>query len=187
MHIQEDPVVAAQMSARQGPGLWGWVGNLPVWEKVALALALAAVAGGGVAALVTGEPAVAQGEDALGADLATTGVSALSTDAPDSSSVEVSVGVLRLGMSFLAGFCIGLFLRAVLKLAAVAVGFWLVMTSALSYAGLISIDWDAVGDLWASLADLFETEWRDFQAFMFGSLPATGLAIGGFAVGFRRR
>ena len=90
-------------------------------------------------------------------------------------------------MSFLAGFCIGLFLRAVLKLAAVAVGFWLVMTSALSYAGLISIDWDAVGDLWASLADLFETEWRDFQAFMFGSLPATGLAIGGFAVGFRRR
>ncbi|MEC8253277.1 MAG: hypothetical protein VX044_08700 [Planctomycetota bacterium] len=38
MHIQADPVVAAQMSARQGPGLWGWVGNLPVWERVALAL-----------------------------------------------------------------------------------------------------------------------------------------------------
>jgi len=98
-----------------------------------------------------------------------------------------SKGVFRLGFSFLAGFCMGVFLRAVLKLAAIAVGFWLVMTFALSYAGLVVVDWNAIDALWSRFSGAIESEWGSFQGFMLGSLPATGLAVTGLTLGLRRR
>ena len=81
----------------------------------------------------------------------------------------------------------GVFLRAVLKLAAIAVGFWLVMTFALSYAGLVVVDWNAIDALWSDFSGNLETEWGSFQGFMLGSLPATGLAVTGLTLGLRRR
>ena len=189
MQIQEDPGVAELAATERGRGVWAWIRALPLWEKALLAIAVGAVAAGGVMTLVGGDAVPPDGADALGASLTTEGPSASAVDGAAGPAEEVSTskGVFRLGFSFLAGFCVGLFLRAVLKLAAVAVGFWMVMTFALSYAGLVVVDWDAAGALWDSFAAVFETEWDSFQSFMLGSLPATSLAITGLAVGFRRR
>lgn len=98
-----------------------------------------------------------------------------------------SKGVFRLGFSFLAGYCSGAFVRTALRIVSIAVGFWLVMTFALSYAGLVVVDWEEMDALWQRFAANVESEWGSFQGFMLGSLPATGLAVTGFAVGFRRR
>ena len=95
-------------------------------------------------------------------------------------------GMYAAGDYDLAGFCIGSFLRATLKIASIAIGFWLVMTFVLSYYGLVTVDWTAMDSLWSSFAGNVEQEWGSFQRFMTGSLPATGLAVTGLAIGLKR-
>lgn len=94
--------------------------------------------------------------------------------------------MFRLGFSFLAGFSIGAFLRATLKIAAIAFGFWLLMTFALAYYDLVIVDWNAIDSLWQRFADNVSDEWGDFSRFMLGSLPATGLGATGLAIGLKR-
>ena len=78
-------------------------------------------------------------------------------------------------------------MRAVLKLAAIVLGFWLLVTFLLAYAGLLTVEWDQIDSLWTQFTGNIESEWGDFQTFMLGSLPATGLAAAGFAIGLKRR
>ena len=177
-----------------------WLRSLPTWEKVALSAAVLAVAVGGAMTLVTGDspdPSATTGAtggsstSALGAGLVPEGTGVGGSRSVGGGTAAdgepTSKGVFRLGFSFLAGFCMGVFLRAVLKLAAIAVGFWLVMTFALSYAGLVVVDWNAIDALWTNFAGAVETEWGSFQGFMLGSLPATGLAVTGLTLDLRRR
>ena len=183
------------VATEESRSLSKWLRSLPTWEKVALSTAVLAVAVGGAMTLVAGDspdpsaPAGGPSTSALGAGLVPEGTgvggSRSAGDAVDSE--PTSKGVFRLGFSFLAGFCMGVFLRAVLKLAAIAVGFWLVMTFALSYAGLVVVDWNAIDALWSDFSGSLETEWGSFQGFMLGSLPATGLAVTGLTLGLRRR
>ncbi len=169
-----------------------WLAARSRWEKATLAVAAIAAIGGGVLSLFTGEDPTAStpasgGPSAMGAQLV--------ADAPakDAEALEqqggepASRGVFRLGFSFLAGYCSGAFVRTALRIVSIAIGFWLVMTFALSYAGLVVVDWQAMDALWQRFAANVESEWGSFQGFMLGSLPATGLAVTGFAVGFRRR
>lgn len=176
-----------------------WLRDQPRWEKIALGVAVAAVVTGGVLMLVSGDAsgseaasgggANAGGSSALGAGLVpdqpgggTTGSgSATSTDEP------ASKGVFRLGFSFLAGFCIGLFVRTVLKLAAIAVGFWLVMTFLLAQAELVTVDWQAINDVFENFMARAERDLDSFKSFILGSLPAAGLGATGLVVGFKRR
>lgn len=151
-------------------------------------VALAAVVTGGVLTLVQGDPAPASGSGdnaKLAASLIETQPG--QTPQPQPATEEpASKGIFRLGFSFLAGFSIGTFLRAVLKLAAFMVGFWLVMTMALAYAELVTVEWDEIGSLWQRFIDNVEGEWGNFQTFMLGSLPATGLAATGLVIGLKR-
>jgi len=163
---------------------------MPRWKKVAIAIALAATVVGGLLTLLTGEPPAAT--ESTGNSLS--GLQAnlvpeqprTNPEAATAVTEPASKGVFRLGFSFLAGLSIGTFLRAVLKLAAIVVGFWLVVTFLLAYAGLLTVQWDQIDALWTTFTGNIESEWGNFQTFMLGSLPATGLAATGFVIGLKR-
>lgn len=184
----------AERAGRQAAprGLGEWLRDMPRWKKIAVGAALATVVIGSIWSLTSGSAAPpstggAGSASGLGAGLIEgqpttggTGGAAATAEEP------ASKGVFRLGFSFLAGFCIGSFLRATLKVASIAIGFWLLMTFALSYYGIVNVDWAAMDSLWNRFAANVEQEWGSFQRFMTGSLPATGLAITGLAVGLKR-
>ncbi len=196
MDIQEGPGADPQQLDEGRRSFGEWVGDMPFWEKTLLGASVGAVIVGGVVMLsggdVSNEPILAPASLPPGtiADSYTpegTGDGALlATGEATVSEEPTSKGAFRLGSSFLSGFCSGLFLRSVLKLALVAVGFWVIATSLLGYAGLVVIDWNAIDHIWSQFVTVLGAEWGDFKRFMLGSLPATGLAVTGLAVGFKR-
>jgi uncharacterized membrane protein (Fun14 family) len=165
-----------------GRGFGGWFAAMPRWKKGLVLGSVVAVAVGGMLSWGSGgSVATGSGVSGLAAHAAPSGGGANAETQP-----RAAEGVFRLGFSFLAGFCLGSFLRATLKFAAVAIGFWLAMTFVLSYFGLVTVDWQAIDGLWGRFCGNVETEWGDFQRFVTGSLPQAGLAAAGLAVGLKR-
>jgi uncharacterized membrane protein (Fun14 family) len=166
---------------------------MPRWKKVALLLATTAVVAGAVMMLVAPEatptgPTSAGGTTDLQANLlpgAPKGGSGTET-AGATTAEPAAKGVFRLGFSFIAGFCLGSFVRATMKIASIAFGFWLAMTLVLSYYGLVVVDWTAIDQVWNRFCTNVENEWGNFQTFMTGSLPAAGLAVAGLGIGLKR-
>ncbi|MBL9080100.1 MAG: FUN14 domain-containing protein [Planctomycetes bacterium] len=162
-----------------------WLGDMPRWKKVALGVGLATLAIGAVWSLAHGDSGAtgpASGQSGLTAQLSPSGTGGTTTAAGE----PAAKGVFRLGFSFVAGFCIGSFVRAALRVVAIAVGFWLVMTIVLAYYDLVVVDWHAIESVWDRFAANVEREWGTFQTFLTGSLPAAGLALTGLAVGLKR-
>ncbi len=150
---------------------------MPTWKKVGVALA--------VGALATGAAMHQTGSSEGIAGLSTSLLDG-TTNASDGTASPAAKGVFRLGFSFFAGFCLGSFIRAALRIATIAFGFWLAMTFVLSYYGLLNVDWNAVSSIWDRFAANVESEWADFSTFITGSLPAAGLAATGLAFGLKR-
>lgn len=176
-------------SAAQKPASFGeWLVALPRWKKVAVGLGLAVMITGGVLSLMhTGSttPTPAGPDGALAVGLVPDNHPG-GTDTVTTPQEPAAKGVFRLGFSFVAGFCIGSFVRTMIRVAAIAFGFWLVFTMLLTYFGVLQVDWNAIGGLWDRFAAAVESEWGSFQTFMTGSLPAAGLAVTGLAVGLKR-
>jgi uncharacterized membrane protein (Fun14 family) len=168
-------------------GFGGWLRDMPRWKKIAVAAAIGTLLVGGIWSL-TGEPPPPSGNGGSLSGLSATLVDGqpTTTAGPTPASEPAAKGVFRLGFSFLAGFSIGSFLRATLKIAAIAFGFWLFLTMLLSYYGILVVDWNQMDSLWNRFATNVEQEWASFQTFMTGSLPAAGLAAAGFAIGLKR-
>lgn len=185
------PDRGAQQDAR--PRLRARWATMPRWERAALGLAVIASVGGGVWTLVSGDvpvtPSAADASSALGANLVPEGTATTDgvVNSTTASEEPSSKGVFRLGFSFAACFCIGLFVRAVLKIAAIAVGFWLVMTFALAQAELVNVDWQAINDLYDAFVARAARDVETFKGFVLGSLPAAGLGATGLLLGLRRR
>lgn len=177
-------------------GFGGWLRTLPRWQQFMLAASVVAVVGGGVATLIgggaaesvppTGTGAGGQGNLIGNTFVPGTGPGGTPTT-PQPAPEPTSKGIFRLGFSFLAGFCVGTFIRSMLKVASIAVGFWLFMTFVLAYFGLVNVDWNAIQSVWDRFAANVEQEWGSFQQFMTGSLPAAGLAVLGLTVSLKRR
>lgn len=164
-----------------------WFADMPRWKKGLLLGAVATAAIGGVLSLGGGDAGTGTAGGApsgaatsLLAGQPTTGVAAAAGEEP------AAKGVFRLGFSFLAGFCLGSFVRATLRVAAIAFGFWLLLTMALAHYGILAVDWNAMSSLWDRFAANVEQEWSSVQRFLTGSLPAAGLAATGLVVGLRR-
>ncbi len=171
---------AKQTEARS---LMQWLRDMPRWKKIAVAAGLGTVVVSAVLHVTTGGATTGGGAPGgLHTSLVEGGGKSGSTAAIE----PASQGVFRLGFSFLAGFCIGSFLRATLRIAAIAFGFWLVMTFVLSYMGIVVVDWNAMDALWNRFAENVGKEWADFQTFITGSLPAAGLAVTGLMVGLKK-
>lgn len=181
-------MTAAEGASKAPPtrSLLEWFVAMPTWKKALLGASVTAMVAGGVWSIATTQAAPPTGTGSGGA-LA----SGLLPDAPRSESAAnapepAALGVFRLGFSFVAGFCVGAFLRAMIKIAAIAFGFWLLATMLLSYFGLLTVNWQGIDELWNRFALAVEQEWSSFQTFMTGSLPAAGLAVTGLAVGLKR-
>lgn len=155
-----------------------WLTDMPRWKKIALGVGLTTAAIGAVWSLSHGGSTHGGGQSGLTAQF--------QGGNGGTGQEPAAKGVFRLGFSFLAGFCIGSFVRAALKVVAIAVGFWLLMTMLLAYFDLVVVDWNAISGVWDRFAANIEKEWGTFQTFLTGSLPAAGLAIGGLAIGLRR-
>lgn len=162
---------------------------MPRWKQAALAVSIAMVAVGAVWSLsqggTPGPGTTAGGQSGLSAQLQPSGPGG-AVPAVEPAPEPASKGVFRLGFSFLAGFCLGSFVRAALRLVAIAVGFWLAATVVLAYYGLVVVDWQAIEGVWDRFAGNVEREWGNLQTFLTGSLPAAGLAVAGLAVGLKR-
>ncbi len=94
--------------------------------------------------------------------------------------------LVRGGLSFLVGFCVGYAVRTFLRLSAVFAGLIFLSMFGLSYAGVLEIHWDVL-QAWfdrsvASLKDMTS----NFQAFMSGSLPVAGAATAGLFTGIKK-
>ncbi len=163
-----------------------WFADMPRWKKLALLGATGILVTGGVMMLTgAGAGAHAPGSGAGG------GLTSLTAGGgPGSATVgaeePAAKGVFRLGFSFIAGFSIGSFLRATIKIAAIAFGFWLVATLVLSYYDLVTVNWQGLDGLWNRFTGAVSQEWGSFQSFVTGSLPAAGLAAAGLATGLKR-
>jgi len=160
---------------------------MPRWKKIALGAAIAAIATGAVLMVIAPGGAPAGGGDSGAAGLQTGFLPNQPGGTGQGAAGEPAAkGIFRLGFSFVAGFCLGSFVRATLRVASIAFGFWLAMTVVLSYYGLVVVDWNAIDQVWSRFCTNVENEWGNFQSFVTGSLPAAGLAVAGLAVGLER-
>jgi uncharacterized membrane protein (Fun14 family) len=158
-----------------------WLRDMPRWKKVALGLAVGTAVVGGILSATHGG---GHGSSGTMSGLATSlGENQTSGGGGGEPAAK---GVVRLGFSFVAGVCLGSFIRATLRVAAIAFGFWLLMTMTLSYYGILTVDWSQMDSLWSRFAANVEKEWASMQTFMTGSLPAAGLATAGLAIGLKR-
>jgi uncharacterized membrane protein (Fun14 family) len=164
-----------------------WLRDMPRWQQILLGGAMTAVIVGGVLTLTHGpapQPAAAGGTGNLTANAYLPGAMPLIGMEPQAE--PTAKGVFRLGFSFVAGFCIGAFVRSMIKVASIAVGFWLVMTFALSFYGLLTVNWTGIEGLWNRFWANVGSEWGNFSQFMTGSLPAAGLAAFGLSIGLKK-
>ena len=51
---------------------------------------------------------------------------------------------------------------------------------------MVSVDWNAINDLWSRFILMVEREWGNLESFVLGSLAAICAAIAGVATGIKR-
>jgi len=111
----------------------------------------------------------------------TTGNTSGSTTAP-----AWQPAVFRLGFSFFVAFAIGFALRTFVKLTLLVAGVVLLCVFGLEYAGVLSVNWEAMSGSWDGIAAWLERQTSSFYDFVVGKLPSGAAAAGGLFVGFRR-
>lgn len=184
--MNPSPASTTPATAKPNRTFGSWLKDMPTWKKLAVAAAIATVVIGGVMSLSAPPPSGTSGNLSGLSSSLTGGTTSGGVGSGAGQEEPAAKGVFRLGFSFIAGFCIGSFIRSTLKVAAIAFGFWLFLTLVLSYYGILVVDWQAMDTLWNRFASNVEQEWGSFQRFMTGSLPAAGLAVAGLAIGLKR-
>ncbi|MFO1076586.1 MAG: FUN14 domain-containing protein [Planctomycetota bacterium] len=165
----------------------GWLRDMPRWKKLSLLAATALVATGAVMMVVAPASTPHAGSGA-GSALQTGLIPGQPNSGSGAAAAEepAAKGVFRLGFSFIAGFALGSFVRATVRVASIALGFWLAATLVLSYYGLVTVNWQGIDELWSRFCTNIEAEWANFRTFATGSLPAAGLVTAGFLIGVKR-
>ena len=94
--------------------------------------------------------------------------------------------VFRLGFSFFVGFCIAYALRAFFKVSLAAIGVILLALFGLQYAGVVQVDWSAMGRHYDGVVGWLAGQFSGFKNFVTGYLPSAASAGVGLFAGFRR-
>ena len=111
--------------------------------------------------------------------------------APAPPSAEQSIedwypAIFRLGFSFFVGFCIAYALRAFFKVSLAAIGVILLALFGLQYAGVVQVDWSAMGRHYDGVVGWLAGQFSGFKNFVTGYLPSAASAGVGLFAGFRR-
>ena len=167
-------------------------GGLPLWKKTLLALAALSLLVGfglrfaGSSKSGTGTEAGRMSAQSSDGQSLVGGQSA-SSGAAESSGLEgFAPFFVKGGFSFFIGFCLGMALRSFFKISAIVIGLFALGMFALSYAGVLEIDWTRIESWYDSLAGRVRDEAGGFKDFVTGSLPAAGLATVGLITGFKK-
>ena len=114
--------------------------------------------------------------------------------APDESPADTSIGsrdfsklFVKGGFGMFMGFAIGFAIRAFVKLATVIVGFYFLTLVMLSYLGWIEIHWHVIEGQFNGLVTNLGAQFESFKAFLTGSIPSSGAAATGLAMGLRKK
>jgi len=94
--------------------------------------------------------------------------------------------VFRLGFGFFVGFCIGYAARMFMRLSFVAIGVVLLALFGLQYAGLISVDWTAMSEIFDRVAVWLRPNLAGFKNFITGTLPSAASGLGGLIIGLKK-
>jgi len=105
-----------------------------------------------------------------------------SEDLPTAWSGALTKG----GFSFLVAFCIGYALRAFFKISALVLGVVALAIFALSYFGVLQVDWTTLETYFDRAAKVVKEEGGGLTNFVTGSLPSAGMAGLGLFTGFKK-
>jgi uncharacterized membrane protein (Fun14 family) len=160
---------------------------MATWKKVAIALAVLLMLGGLALSMVeTKQPVRSGGAPLSGGATSLVGGEGTGTAGAQDEEAVWSEGMVRLGFSFFAAFCVGYALRRFLGLLVFAFGLAFLFLFVLAYAELIVVDWKAFDSLYENFVARVRGEFDEFRTFVTGSLPSTALAGLGLVAGFRR-
>ncbi|MEO1128660.1 MAG: FUN14 domain-containing protein [Planctomycetota bacterium] len=106
---------------------------------------------------------------------------------PEEQADRISPVAFRMGFSFFVGFAIGFALRAFVRLSLIGIGLFALLLFGMQYAGFVDINWGAIGDRYESGSEWFSAQFKSFSTFASGELPSAALAMGGLAVGLKRK
>ncbi len=95
--------------------------------------------------------------------------------------------MLRGGFGLAAGFCIGLAMRVFLRLAAIFVGFNLVLLGFFSYIGWVEVKWDTMQSQIDPILNDLGNEFASFRVFLQGIFPSAGLFGAGMFTGLKKK
>jgi uncharacterized membrane protein (Fun14 family) len=170
------------------------------WKKALLALSLVLMASSGglwgvdhlarvdekpAAAPTTRPGAGVPGVHGLVAAPKTAELPPPAEEAPEAGADWVPA-VFRLGFSFFVGFCIAYALRAFFKVSMVAIGLILLALFGLQYAGVVQVDWSAMGRHYDGVMSWLAGQVAGMKSFVTGYLPSAASASAGLFAGFRR-
>ncbi len=97
-----------------------------------------------------------------------------------------SPALIKGGLSFLVGFCLGFVFRVFLKLTALVIGLNLAIYFGLSQIGVLEIHWEILNGYFDRLVTGFGDDFSELRKVLTGSLPSVGLATLGLFVGYRK-
>ena len=181
------------------------VTTLPRWKKVLLTVSLAAVVLGVGAGFIEGDAASGPSRASRNLPVGPTGlVDGRQPDLRGTDSGEVgrvprpngdaaaeddplwSPALVRGGLSFVVGFCLGIFMRSFIRLSAIVLGFAFLFVFLLSYMEVLVVDWAKLDGYFDTFVASAREEISEFRTFVTGSLPSVGAAGFGIFTGFKK-
>ncbi len=94
--------------------------------------------------------------------------------------------LFKVGFSFFMGFAIAFAVRSFVRISLVAIGMMALMLFGLEYIGLVTVEWQMMGDRWDHALAWLQPQVTSFRGFIAGQLPSAGAALGGLVTGWKR-
>jgi uncharacterized membrane protein (Fun14 family) len=115
-----------------------------------------------------------------------TGSEAPPRQVADGGVTDYSPALLKGGLSFFVGICVGFAVRTFLKISFIVVGLVALAIFGLQHFGLIQVDMVAIEGHFDNLVGKVGDQTSDFKNFISGTLPSAGMAGLGLFTGIKR-
>jgi uncharacterized membrane protein (Fun14 family) len=95
--------------------------------------------------------------------------------------------LMKLGFSFVVGFCIGYALVVFMKVTAFVAGAIVLVLFGLQYVGIIEVNWHGLAEYYNAFLVWLQPRADGFREFVGSNLPSVGMAAMGLLVGVKRK